>query len=72
MNTTYNCDTCGTELKRHEAHLRGNAIDAEPTAWCRIHAIAAGIFTPPMPPIAPAVPVQIKRTSLVRRLVGQR
>ena len=69
---TYNCQTCTTELKRHEAVLRGNAIDPVPAAWCRVHAIAAGIFTPPMPPIARAVPVQIERTSLLRRLVAQR
>lgn len=47
--TTYACETCGTELKRHEAVLRGNAIDWEPLAWCRRDAVAAGLLVLPMP-----------------------
>lgn len=67
MNT-FHCTTCGTELKRHEAVLRGNAIDAEPTAWCRRDAVAAGILVLPMPAVAPSVPVARKPVSLRERL----
>ena len=65
---TYNCQTCDTELKRHEAVLRGNAIDAEPIAWCRRDAVAAGILTLPMPPIAPSIPTLRKPVTLRERL----
>lgn len=65
---TYTCTTCGTQLKRHEAVLRGNAIDAEPTAWCRRDAVAAGILDLPMPAIAPSIPMLRKPVSLRERL----
>lgn len=35
MSTTYNCKDCGTAVKGYDAHLRGNAIDNQPEAWCR-------------------------------------
>lgn len=70
---TYNCQTCGTALKRHEAVLRGNAIDAEPAAWCRRDAVVAGILTLPMPPVVVSVvPAPRKPASLRECLFTQR
>jgi hypothetical protein len=69
----YNCTTCGTELKRYEAVLRGNAIDAEPTAWCRLHGVAAGVLhlPTPEPTEAPRIPAP-RPPSLLRQRLGQR
>ena len=68
MHTTYNCQTCGTELKRHEAVLRGNAIDDVPAAWCRRDAVALGILNLPTPRVeVPVVPTP-RRASLFERL----
>ena len=68
MNT-FTCDTCGTQLKRHEAVLRGNAIDNQPTAWCRRDAVALGLLNLPMPSaeVAPVVPAP-RAVSLRERL----
>jgi hypothetical protein len=71
MNTI-TCTTCGTQLMRHEAVLRGNAIDPEPTAWCRRDAVAAGILVLPMPSLEPSVPAPRKPVSLRERLFAQR
>lgn len=70
---TYTCTTCGTELKRYEAVLRGTAIDNEPTAWCRIHGVAAGVLTlpTPEPQETPTIPAP-RRPSLLRQRLGQR
>ena len=71
MNTI-TCTTCGTELKRNEAVLRGNAIDAEPTAWCRRDAVAAGLLTLPMPTVVVSIPAPRKPVTLRERLLAQR
>jgi hypothetical protein len=71
--TTYTCTTCGTELKRYEAVLRGNAIDDVPTAWCRRDAVAAGVLhlPTPEPQETPRVPAP-RVPSLLRQRLGQR
>lgn len=67
MNT-FHCTTCKTELHRSEAVLRGNAIDSQPTAWCRRDAVVAGILTLPMPTLAPSIPTLRKPVTLRERL----
>lgn len=71
MNT-FHCAACGTQLKRHEAVLRGNAIDDQPTAWCRRDAVAAGILVLPMPTVVASAPAPRKPVSLRARLFAQR
>lgn len=71
MNT-FHCTTCGTQLKSYEAVLRGNAIDSTPTAWCRLHAVTAGILNLPTPAIGPSIPAQRAQSLRERLLAGQR